>query len=169
MRDALIRATEAAIRQVDDSRFFATERGFHGRFYCALQAQLERQDILVDGRILEMEYQKSARHQIGQRPDIVLHVPAEQSGMSVEDNNFAVWALKFKANEKEAREDFRKLDEMFEYLHYPLGFFMNIASSDPLHRFYDGRYRDRLFAVAARREESGIVSNWQPAGPASLS
>ena len=34
-----IRATEAAIREVGHPRFFLTERGFHGRFYCALQAQ----------------------------------------------------------------------------------------------------------------------------------
>jgi hypothetical protein len=41
MREALINATEAAIRAVDTTRFFRTERGFHGRFYCAIQEQLD--------------------------------------------------------------------------------------------------------------------------------
>lgn len=107
MRDALIRATEAAIHQVGHPRFFATERGFHGRFYYALQTQLDQEGILTEGRILEMEYQKSGRHGLTQRPDIVLHVPAEP-GTSVQDNNFAVWALKFRASEGDARDDFRK-------------------------------------------------------------
>lgn len=161
MRDALIRATEAAIRQVGHPRFFATERGFHGRFYCALQGQLDQEGILIDGRILEMEHQKSSRHGLTQRPDIVLHVPAEESGMSVQDNNFAVWALKFRANEGDARDDFRKLNEMFKYLHYPFGFFLNIDSNDPMLQHYTGDFHDRMFAVAARRERDEVLVNWQ--------
>ena len=164
MRDALMRATDAAIRQVDHPRFFATERGFHGRFYCALQATLDQENILVEGKILEMEYQKSGRHKLTQRPDIVLHVPVEESGMSVQDNNFAVWALKFRADEANARDDFRKLDEMFHYLRYPVGFFLNIGSGDPMLQHYAGDYRDRVLAVAVRRERDGVLVNWQQAG-----
>lgn len=160
MRDALIRATQAAIRQVDHLRFFATERGFHGRFYCALQTQLDQEGILTDGRILEMEYQKSGRHGLTQRPDIVLHVPAE-AGRSVRDNNFAVWALKFRADEGDARDDFRKLNEMFEHLRYPCGFFINIDSTDPKFRHYTGAFPDRVLALAVRRGLDGVEVSWQ--------
>lgn len=48
---------------------------------------------MTNGAILEMEYQKSSRHGLGQRPDIVFHIPAEHSRESVQANNFAVWAL----------------------------------------------------------------------------
>lgn len=164
MRNVLVRATEAAIYEVTHPRFFATERGFHGRFYCSLQAQLDQEGILIDGRILEMEYQKSGRHGLTQRPDIVLHAPAEESGASVRDNNFAVWALKFRANEGDACDDFRKLNEMFEYLHYPLGFFLNIESDETMLQHYIGDFRDRLVAVAVRRGREGVTVNWDPVG-----
>ncbi|MEX2493215.1 MAG: hypothetical protein WD425_15795 [Nitrospirales bacterium] len=94
MREALITATEAAIRAVGAARFFETERGFHGRFYCALQAELDRAGLIANGAILEMEYQKSERHDMVQRPDIVFHIPAEHSGAGARAYNFAVWALK---------------------------------------------------------------------------
>lgn len=97
VRDILIRATEDAIRSVDAARFFQTERGFHGRFYCTLQHQLERAGLIANNAILEMEYQKSQRHGTSQRPDIVFHIPAEYSHALVTENNFAVWALKRRA------------------------------------------------------------------------
>src|SRR3546814_9083523 len=85
MRRTLINATETAIRAVDAARFFKTERGFHGRFYCALQEQLGQAGLMVNGAILEMEYQKSTRHDLSQRPDIVLNIPAEHSGEAVQE------------------------------------------------------------------------------------
>src|SRR5436190_23025173 len=121
MRETLIRATDLAVKMVDAERFFQTERGFHGRFYCALQEQLDQAGLMADGAILEMEYQKSSRHGIRQRSDIVFHVPAEYSGASVRDNNFAVWALKRRASLGKGSEDFDLLDEMFEALRYPIG------------------------------------------------
>lgn len=149
MRELLISATESAIRAIDATRFFKTERGFHGRFYCALQTELDRIGLLVDGAILEMEYQKSARHGIRQRPDIIFHVPTEYSGLEVVENNFAVWALKRHATNLEAIEDFNKLDQMFDTLRYPLGFFVNIDSTQPMLDLYAGQHRDRLVALAA--------------------
>src|SRR5438046_22571 len=109
MRELLISATEAAIRSVDAVRFFQTARGFHGRFYCALQGQLDRLGLMSGGAILEMEYQKSARHGLGQRPDIIFHIPAEHSQAAVQANNFAVWALKRRASSADAHDDFVKL------------------------------------------------------------
>ncbi|MGY0613418.1 hypothetical protein [Luteimonas sp. A501] len=149
MREVLVAATEAAIRSVDATRFFRTERGFHGRFYCALQAELDRAGLIADGAILEMEYQKSARHELWQRPDIIFHIPVEHSHANVKANNFAVWALKRQASVAEARDDFEKLDQMFDTLHYPLGFFVNVDAIDPMREHYKGANRSRLAAVAA--------------------
>ncbi len=163
MREALIAATEAAIRSVDVARFFQTERGFHGRFYYALQTELDRAGLIADGAILEMEYQKSARHGLGQRPDIVFHIPAEHSGAGVRANNFAVWALKRQATVAEVRDDFDKLDQMFNALEYPLGFFVNIDSTSPMREHYAGAHRTRLAAVAVQRVDTQINVHWAPA------
>jgi hypothetical protein len=95
--EAIKDATDSALRMVDAPRFLRTERGFQGRFYCALQKTLEERGLLQGERILEMEDQKSTRHGLAQRPDIILHVPAEGSNAPVFENNVAVWALKRKA------------------------------------------------------------------------
>jgi hypothetical protein len=160
MQRALTDATEAAIRMVNAKRFFQTERGFHGRFYCALQEQLAQAGFIADGAILEMEYQKSSRHDIRQRPDIVFHIPAEDSGASVRENNFAVWALKHRASLADASEDFDRLDEMFDALRYPIGFFLNIDSTDTMRQHYKGRNGDRLSAVAAKLANGRIQIQW---------
>src|SRR5213592_3558915 len=73
----IIAATIAAAGAVNDLRFWKTERGFHGAFYYALWGVLLNLEVLNGHRILEMEYQKSARHGTSQRPDIILHIPAE--------------------------------------------------------------------------------------------
>lgn len=163
MREALITATETAIRAINAARFFQTERGFHGRFYCALQETLDQVGLLTTGAILEMEYQKSTRHNVTQRPDIVFHIPTEHSGASVCANNFAVWALKRRASVAAARSDFVLLDEMFGSLHYSLGFFVNIDATDPLLQHYKGQYPDRLAAVAAKLTDTQITVRWAQA------
>jgi hypothetical protein len=163
MRQALINATEAAIRAVDAARFFQTERGFHGRFYCALQEQLDQAGLMINGAILEMEYQKSRRHDLTQRPDIVFHIPAEYSGATVQENNFAVWALKRRASAVKAKSDFDLLDEMFQALHYPLGFFLNIDSVDSMRQHYNGAYGSRLVTVAAQLSDGQVSLHWVPA------
>ncbi|MDZ4348067.1 MAG: hypothetical protein U1A22_00820 [Xanthomonadaceae bacterium] len=160
MREVLTAATEAAIRSVDAARFFRTERGFHGRFYCALQAELDNAGLIANGAILEMEYQKSARHKLGQRPDIIFHIPTEHSHAGVEANNFAVWALKRRASVAEVREDFDKLDQMFERLHYPLGFFVNVDATDPMRAHYSGTYGSRLATVAASLHGAQVGVHW---------
>ena len=149
MRDGILAATESALRQVE-ARYLRTERGFHGRFYSALFNELDRLHLLANGRLLEMEYQKSARHRLHQRPDIILHVPAEGSEPAVTENNCVVWALKRHATPKKAREDFDKLDDMFRVLHYRLGIFVNIDSAEHLAESYEGRYADRLVTVAVQ-------------------
>ena len=162
MYDKLRDATESALRSVVDVRFFQTERGFHGRFYCALQARLDRLGLIANGAILEMEYQKSARHNLGQRPDIIFHIPTEHSGAGVKDNNYAVWALKHKTNVADAKEDFQKLDQMFDDLHYAFGFFININATNPMREYYEGTYSHRLAAVAVYLDGDHFRTNWAP-------
>jgi hypothetical protein len=143
-----IRATVAAIRFVRNPRYLATERGYHGAFYCALRAFFDETGLLSENCILEMEYQKSARHDTSQRPDIVFHIPVEVSKGSVHDNNFAVWALKRDASFSDARGDYEKLDEMGATLRYPLIIFVNVHSSKTHLDAYCGNFRERIHAFA---------------------
>jgi hypothetical protein len=144
VKEEILAATIDALGAVTEPRFFRTERGYQGRFYCTLQAELDRRGLLGDGVILEMEYQKSARHNLRQRPDIILHVPAEESGLSVAENNFAVFALKWKASPADAVGDFEKLDAMCDQLRYPLAVFINVASELHYRDLYTGPFPDRL-------------------------
>ena len=157
--EEVLAATVEALRNVDDPRFFRTERGYHGRFYCTLQAALDRKRQLINGVILEMEYQKSNRHGIAQRPDIILHIPAEESGASVRGNNFAVFALKRRASPADAIADFGKLDEMCERLDYPLAIFINVDSERHYREEYTGPFPDRLhtFGVVLANAAPKIV------------
>jgi hypothetical protein len=164
MQEKLIDATEKAIKAVGATRFFQTERGFHGRFYCALYCELERAHLTSNGAILEMEYQKSSRHSLNQRPDIILHVPAEHELADVTANNVAVWALKRHATAKSASEDFSKLDQMFDTLRYCFGFFINIDSIHPMCNYYNGAYRSRLFTAAASLSGTGVKVIWGRTG-----
>ncbi len=159
MKDEIIIATDEALRHVVEPRFLRTERGFHGQFYAALQRVLQERGLLQGGRVLEMEYQKSTRHGTSQRPDIVLHIPTENSGAGVATNNFAVWALKRGASLKQAQADFDKLDEMFERLCYSVGIFINIDKQDNFAPFYKGQFPERLQTVAVWLD-CGIVTKW---------
>lgn len=109
---------------------------------------LDRRGVLNEETVLEMEYQKSARHGTYQRPDIVLHKPTEVTRASVTQNNFAVWALKRRASIEAAREDFDKLDAMFSTLQYPLGIFINVDTRENCTNHYRGPYRERLHGCA---------------------
>jgi hypothetical protein len=159
LREEIVAATIEAIIGVRQARFFRNERGYHGRFYCSLLGALEHRNLLTGDRIVEMEYQKSDRHGLTQRPDIVFHIPAEISGSAVNENNYAVWALKQAASVAEAKDDFLKLDDMFRILRYPLGIFINIRSNRHHLNSYEGPYRDRLmaFAVLSRENEVRIT------------
>jgi hypothetical protein len=165
VRDKLIAATMRAVATIQDERFFATERGFHGRFYCGLLTILTAAGI-VDGRtILEMEYQKSSAHGLVQRPDIILHVPREVTSAKVHENNFAVWAIKRRASKAEALSDFAKLDQMFGTLQYPLGFFVNVAATRDHCPAYSGDYPGRLVCVAATLRRGRVLASANSPSP----
>jgi hypothetical protein len=75
---------------------------------------------------------------------------------STVENNYAVWALKRKANDDAAADDFWKLDQMFEKLCYPLGFFININSQNDKLELYNGPYADRLIGIAVWLEGGAV-------------
>jgi hypothetical protein len=157
--DQIVTATDRALREVAIPRFLRTERGFHGRFYSALHQVLAEQGLLQGGHILEMEPQKSIRHGMSQRPDIVLHVPVEESGARVSEHNLAVWALKRHATLGQARNDCTKLDAMFEMLCYPPGIFVNIDAKNHFAASYNGKFPDRLRTVAVWLDGE-VVTRW---------
>jgi hypothetical protein len=156
MNEHIIAATVRAIQAVSHVRFFRTERGYQGRFYCALLSAFDERHLLDDDRrIIEMEYQKTALG-MSQRPDIIYHIPVEVSGGHRWENNYAVWAFKRGASPGDARDDFGKLDEMFQVLQYPLGFFVNINADRDLLEQYEGHFADRLFGIAAWLEGTEV-------------
>ncbi|MGB8217345.1 MAG: hypothetical protein WCE94_08590 [Candidatus Methanoperedens sp.] len=155
MREIIISATIEALKSIQQARFFQTERGYHGKFYCELHKALDARGILNGNVLLEMEYQKSERHGTYQRPDIILHIPAELHGTPVQENNFAVFALKRRVSQNEAEDDFRKLDIMFG-LHYTLGFFINVDSTRHHLNNYTGTYRDCLHAFAVKMVDDAV-------------
>ena len=101
----------------------------------------------------------SKRHGIRQRPDIIPHVPA-LAEVSVKDNKHAVWALKWWMSVKKAQADFMLLDEMFEAMNFPFGFFVNVGSLDPMLKHYNGEHRDRVVAVAATNDNGEPKVRW---------
>ena len=148
MRDQIIAVTKRAMEAVWHPRFYANERGYQGIFYYFLIENLKKEGLLeVPGRrLLEMEYQKSSRHSMKLRPDIVFHHPDEDHREGVRRHNYAVWALKAHASDDDAKEDFADLDQMFGGLGYELGFFINIHADRDCLDLYRGPFADRLIA-----------------------
>lgn len=164
----ILRATVDALHQIRETRFYSTERGYQGRFYCALQKELMDRGFVDGNCILEQGYHRSAMGGEYQRPDIVLHVPAEDSGAPAGANNFGVWALKRAANTTSAQDDFNKLDGMFHTLNYPLGVFINLDSDQHHFSAYTGPFTERLFCAAVQLVRGGVAihrsANWPTAG-----
>jgi len=151
----LINISIEGLKTIKEERFYYTERGYQGRLYCSLQSKLDSLEV-PERAIIEMEYQKSSRHGMTQRPDIVIHIPAEFNDLEVIEGNFVVFALKKKANKEKAKEDFDKLDEMFESLRYQYGFFINISSQKHFLEYYDGQYKDKIHSFAVNLIENSI-------------
>ncbi len=151
-----------AIKDVDSPRFFKTERGYQGRFACALYKELDEKEIFPDDAIIEEEYQKNLKdHRTKQRPDLIIHVPAESSqSRSKAENNFVVFAFKKRASEHDAEKDFKKLNELFKNLKYPLGIFINInGNSKVFMDKYIGSFRNRIheLCVTQTNEKLDII------------
>lgn len=145
--ELIIETIVEALKHMDSPRFFKTERGFQGRFACALYEIFDAKKIFPDDTIIEEEYQKRIRpHGTRLRPDLIVHVPVESghSGSRIK-NNFVVFAFKRQANEYRAKEDFKKLNELFEKLKYPLGIFININGCPEVFLDkYSGSFKNRI-------------------------
>jgi hypothetical protein len=145
--------TIAAIKHITIRRFHNSERAFASE----LSRYLNEEDLLSlypAHTIIEPEAQKNERahHCVTQRPDIIVHIPIEE-GLTEHayDGNFIVYALKREATEAKAREDFNKLNEMFDVLHYPLGIFINIGGyPDSMLRLYRGNYKNSVHELSIR-------------------
>lgn len=164
MSQGILEALIEALKTIQAPCFYRSERGYQGRLYCSLQAALDRRGLLEAPFILEMEYQKSvSRHDTNQRPDIILHAPAEETGRPVSENNRAAFALKLNASVTAAQSDFNKLDEMCcAPLSYPLAVFINIGSTEHHMVGYQGQFRDRLHTFATRLNDGhvDVVHAW---------
>ena len=159
--NAVIEIVIEALKKVNNPRFFKTERGYQGRFACAMYEVMGNKEIFPDDVILEEEYQKRLKeHRTRRRPDIIVHIPTEISGLAnTSKNNFVVFAFKKNATPEKAGNDFKKLDFMFKKLDYPLGIFINIGTLHTHIDKYRGNYKERLhfFSVVMKNVELKIV------------
>lgn len=141
-----------SILAIVHKRYFSTERGYQGQLLTELNKRVNLEQIFPGNPIVEQEYQKTLdKHGISKRPDISIHIPYDRRMHSSRRvGNFIVIQLKLRASEGKAKEDFNKLDLMFEKLSYPLGIFLNIDSDNTFFDRYSGNYRDRLHCFAVR-------------------
>ena len=160
--ELIIKVIIEALKHMDSPRFFKTERGFQGRFACALYKIFDAKNIFQDDTIIEEECQKRIEpHGTKLRPDLIVHVPVESShSCSRTENNFVVFAFKRQTNEDRAKEDFKKLNELFEKLGYPLGIFINInGRSEIFLNKYSGLFKNRIheFCITQTNDKLDIL------------
>ncbi len=148
-----------ALQEITSPRFYRTERGFQGRFAGALQGMSDRIRIFPKGTIIEEEYQKvKTSHRVRLRPDLIIHIPFEAGVTeSRKEGNFVVFAFKLRANEKEAGQDFEKIDRLFEKLNYPIGFFVNISGYPNMFlENHSGAFKDRIHELSNKMEDGKL-------------
>jgi len=126
--EAFLSSMREALAACVHPRLFVTERGFQGQ----LLVELAKRVHLPDQAIIEQEYQKRLYfHGLTIRPDIVIHEPYDKSCHSSRTSgNIAVVELKLNANASKAVADFANLAKMVNVLHYPIGIFVNIGSTE---------------------------------------
>ncbi len=131
MVENLLEVIIEALKQVQNPRFYSSERGYQGEFSSNLKTLLCKNNIISDEAIVEQEYQKTIpNHGISHRPDVIVHIPFEKGkARTREESNFVAIEFKLKANKRKALEDFLKLNDYINVLKYPLGIFVNIGST----------------------------------------
>lgn len=144
----IIQLTIQALLNLDDDTYFSDERVYQGGLLCQLNF-LWDQRIFPKNKIrIQQERQKNIpAHNLRLRPDIVIHIPTVK-GQSTRKDNFCVYALKRAASQKEAMNDFSKLEEFFVKLNYPLGIFININSNNTYLDSYTGEKPERIHAFS---------------------
>lgn len=160
--ELIIETVIEVLKHMDSPRFFKTERGFQGRFACALYEIFDAKNIFQDDTIIEEEYQKRmGPHETKLRPDLIVHVPVESSySNSRTENNFVVFEFKRQSNEDQAKKDFEKLHELFKKLDYPLGIFININGYPNIFlNKYSGNFKNRIheFCITQTNGKNNIL------------
>lgn len=156
----IIDKTIVALKQIYVPRYFTTERGFVTEFHHHLRNEIEDMELFPPGTILETEVQKRHKDHFGvtQRPDLSIHIPIE-TGITdnPDENNFAVYAFKRNGFPKQVKNDFNKLDIMFERLNYELGIFINIGAypRSYLH-IYQGLYKERIHEITNKLVDGNV-------------
>jgi hypothetical protein len=142
----IIACIRDSLSAITAPRFYQTERGFQGE----LLVQLSRRLPLLDQEIVEQEHQKRLRdHGLTIRPDIIIHEPFDPARHAARtEGNRAVMELKLNATRAEAAEDLESLAVMIQVLRYPLGVFVNIASSVTYADLVPRAARGRVVAFA---------------------
>jgi len=153
----LLEVVRESLLSIIHPRFYETERGFQGQLVSNLNARLE--EIGLGNIIVEEEYPKVFKqHGLKIRPDVIIHVPFEESGLeSRREGNFVVFELKRSASQKEAFHDFDKLEQMRDALDYPLGIFINVDASDTHLDNYTKRTDIELHSFAVRQENNQVI------------
>ena len=147
----------SALEKITDKRYFKTERGYQAQLYAELYCTGRIPQIFHDA-IMESEYQKAqVKHNTRIRPDIIIHIPLE-SGRSNNrcEGNYCAIAIKGDATPGGAKEDFDKLDELFDKLNYGLGIFLNVDSEKTFYDDYKGTHRDKLHCYAVKLDDTGV-------------
>lgn len=144
----LLEAVRESLLEIIHPRFYETERGFQGQLVSNLNARLE--EIGLGNIIVEEEYPKVFKqHGLKIRPDVIIHVPFEGSGLeNRREGNFVVFELKRDATQEDAFHDFDKLEQMGNKLNYPLGIFVNIASGETYLENYEKKANIELHSFA---------------------
>lgn len=137
-----------ALKSVQATRFFCSERGFQGQFHVELDRLLKDKRLISNQAIVEEEYQKTIPHHgIPHRPDLIVHIPFEASlTKSRREGNFVAFEFKLRASQLDAIARFIKLNDYLTELDYPLGFFVNINNTRPFVELVPD-YRIHVFTV----------------------
>jgi hypothetical protein len=108
---------------------------------------------VLNGAIIEQEHQKRhGVHGTNIRPDILIHVPTTEGG-DRKIGNVLACALKLRADESDAAEDFRKLDDLCSLLNYSFAALINIDSNQTYAHSYTGPYPERFHFFATRLDD----------------
>jgi hypothetical protein len=144
--EVFLSQAQTALRSIKHERFYENERAFQGQLLVELQKLIP----LDDQTIFEQEHQKRLMsHGINNRPDIVVHEPFNRTRHnSRSDGNRAIIELKREATFLDAGKDFYNISRLIELLKYPVGIFINIASTETYAELIPVAMRRRIFSFA---------------------
>lgn len=157
--DLFLNEFRDSLESINEKHFFSREMGYQGKLLPELEKRIHIKKIFLGSIIVEQEYQKTLKnHGINIRPDLIIHVPyMDKIHPSRRYGNYVVIQLKLCASEKKAKEDFRKMNLMFNKLDYPLGIFLNINSDKTFFDSYSGDNKERLHCFAVKLSDNKVL------------